>query len=126
MTFDKGDVYEIWRINHSLDQPGLGKGNLLRGFPGLPAKWPSQVTEPCYSWNNKTQSGAPINLSSTEPSIKEGRDFFNETPKPGYKPYIYPHPLVSGASPPCGTPRPATTRRKLSRRDWTADISKKH
>jgi hypothetical protein len=97
LTFNKGDVYEIWKINHSLDQPGLGKGNLLNGLPGLPAKWPSQVTEPCYSWNN-TQRGTAINLFSTEPSIKEGRDFFNETPKPGYKPYIYPHPLVSGVS----------------------------
>jgi hypothetical protein len=26
--------------------------------------------------------------------VKEGRDFFNEAPKPEYyKPYIYPHPL---------------------------------
>ena len=98
LSFNKGDVYEIWKINHSLDQPGLGKGNLLRGLPGLPAKWPSQVTEPCYSWNN-TQGGTAINLSSTEPSIEEGRDFFNKTPKPGYKPYIYPHPLVSDVQP---------------------------
>ena len=27
-------------------------------------------------------------------TIKEGRDFFNEEPKPEYyKPYTYPHPL---------------------------------
>jgi hypothetical protein len=29
--------------------------------------------------------------------VKEGRDFFNEEPKPEYyKPYVYPHPLQRG------------------------------
>ena len=29
--------------------------------------------------------------------VKEGRDFFNEEPKPEYyKPYVYPHPLQGG------------------------------
>jgi hypothetical protein len=96
VTFDPGDTYQIWKVVHSLDQPGLGKGDLLTGLPGRPAKWPHQVTEPCYSWNNTLESGTAINLFSSEPSIKEGRDFFNETLKPGYKPYTYPHPLVSG------------------------------
>ena len=31
---------------------------------------------------------------------QEGRDYYNNTPMPGYKPYIYPHPLVSGLAPP--------------------------
>jgi hypothetical protein len=67
----------------------------LKGLPGVPVKWPNQVTEPCYSWNNTVlEDGTAQNLSSTEPSIKEGRDFFNETAKPGYRPFIYPHPLV--------------------------------
>jgi hypothetical protein len=96
LSFNTGDTYQIWKVVHSLDQPGLGKGDLLTGLPGRPAQWPNQVSEPCYSWNN-TQDGKPVNLSSTEPSIKEGRDFFNETPKPGYTPFTYPHPLVSGA-----------------------------
>ena len=26
-------------------------------------------------------------------------DYFNDTPMPGYTPYTYPHPLVSGGSP---------------------------
>jgi len=101
LTFNTGDTYQIWKVRHSLDQPGLGKGDLLSGLPGRPAKWPNQVTEPCYSWNNTAvESGTAINLSSTEPSIKEGRDFFNGTAKPGYKPYTYPHPLVSGSPAP--------------------------
>lgn len=116
LTFNTGDTYQIWKIIHSLDQPGLGKGDLLRGLPGRPAKWPHQVTEPCYSWNNTAmENGRPINLSSSEPSIQEGRDFFNETPKPGYKPYTYPHPLVTG--------NPVTPRKKEENQQRTADAS---
>lgn len=100
LTFNAGDTYEIWKVAHALDQPGLGRGDLLTGLPGRPAKWPHEVSEPCYSWNNKLESGAAVNLSSTEPCIEEGRDFFNGTPKSGYKPFIYPHPLVSAASAP--------------------------
>jgi hypothetical protein len=96
LTFNTGDIYQIWKVTHSLDQPGVGRGDQLTGLPGRPAKWPAQVTDPCYSWNN-TQDGKPVNLFSTEPSIKEGRDFFNGVPRPGYKPYIYPHPLVTAA-----------------------------
>ena len=94
LRFNTGDTYQIWKINHSLDQPGLGKGDLLAGLPGKPAKWPRQATEPSYSWNNTAKDGEARNLVASEPSIKEGRDFFNGTAKPGYKPYIYPHPLA--------------------------------
>jgi hypothetical protein len=55
---------------------------------------------PCYAWNN-TMNGQPLPMTVTrraEPNeaatMKEGRDFFNEEPKPEYyKPYTYPHPL---------------------------------
>jgi hypothetical protein len=105
LKFNTGDTYQIWKVIRSLDQSGLGKGDLLRGLPGLPTKWPHQVTDPSYSWNNTAlEDGTPRNLVSTAPSIKESRDFFNETPKPGYKPYTYPHPLVSG------TPAPVANR----------------
>jgi hypothetical protein len=30
----------------------------------------------------------------------EGRDFINDTPKPGYTPYTYPHPLTISLPPP--------------------------
>ena len=61
---------------------------------------------PCYAWNN-TLNGAKLNMTlrrwgpkETELQaghVKEGRDFFNEEPKPEYyKPYIYPHPLQNG------------------------------
>jgi hypothetical protein len=105
VTFDTGDTYEIWKISQALDQPGTGKSDLLTGLGNWnganmtrPYRDPHQLTEPCYSWNNKNpEKGVDVNLASTEPQIKEGRDFFNNTPKPGYKPFTYPHPLVTGA-----------------------------
>jgi len=61
---------------------------------------------PCYAWNN-TFNGAKLNMTlrKWDPKetalqaahVKEGRDFFNEEPKPEYyKPYVYPHPLQNG------------------------------
>jgi hypothetical protein len=104
VTFNTGDTYQIWKVARLLDQPGVGKGNLLAGAGpygsprmATPKAWPKQVDEPCYSWNN-TRDGQAINLSSNQPTIKEGRDFFNSRPKPGYKPYTYPHPLVSNSA----------------------------
>ena len=59
---------------------------------------------PCYVWNN-TLNGAKLNMALrpwSDPEdavkqaehVKEGRDFFNEAPKPEYyRPYTYPHPL---------------------------------
>jgi hypothetical protein len=32
--------------------------------------------------------------------ILQGRDYFNDTPMPGYTPYAYPHPLTTGVQPP--------------------------
>jgi hypothetical protein len=59
---------------------------------------------PCYAWNN-TFNGAKLEMTLrrwADPDqaarqaahVEEGRDFFNEAPKPEYyKPYTYPHPL---------------------------------
>jgi hypothetical protein len=55
---------------------------------------------PCYAWNN-TFNGENLRMvvdsrgdANERAQIKEGRDFFNEEPKPEYyKPYTYPHPL---------------------------------
>ena len=100
LKFNHGDTYQIWEVARLLDQPGVGKGDLLTGI-GLygtssmasPKVWPDQINEPCYSWNNTDENGQ-IDLKSAQGSIKEGRDFFNRTRKPGYTPYTYPHPLT--------------------------------
>jgi len=76
--------------------------------------WPHQQREPCYSWNNLHTDGTHINIQTSSSNILlPGRDYFNDTPMPGYTPYTYPHPCVqdwpecnAGASP---TPSPTPT-----------------
>jgi hypothetical protein len=97
-----GNQYRIHKALTILDQPGRGKGDLLTGDPPFPVGWPHQEQEPCYSWNNVyTPTGAHLNFVLGHGStIQEGRDFFNDTPMPGYVPYVYPHPLTTGVQPP--------------------------
>jgi len=102
-NFGPGDHFEMRRVLIALDQPGRGKGDLLQGHSQVGnanvggVTWPRQALDPVYSWNNKRSDGSVVNVVGAEPTLKEGRDFYNNTPKPGYKPYPYPHPLVSGA-----------------------------
>jgi hypothetical protein len=59
--------------------------------------------EPSYSWNNVyTPTGARVNFTvgTAGTTLKEGRDYFNDTPMPRYTPYVYPHPLTRGLPPP--------------------------
>jgi hypothetical protein len=80
------------------------------------ASWPRQQLEPLYAWNN-TWTPVPNNPGSlygiSAPTvIKLGTDFYDGIAKPGYTPYVYPHPLRSGSSvvvPPVVTPTPDTT-----------------
>jgi hypothetical protein len=106
LTFNTGDHFQIRQVYAALDQPGRGSGNLLQD-QGLVngilltintavgiASWPNQSLEGIYCWAN-TLNGAHSEESSLYPGIQAGRDFFNDTPKPGYTPFVYPHPLVS-------------------------------
>jgi hypothetical protein len=106
-----GDHYEIRRPLILLDQPGRGQGDLIAGNPPRniavsPARaaWPHNALEPTYSWNNiYTPTGASVDLKVNPTNVwieVEGRDFYNNTPMPGYKPYVYPHPLVRAAAAP--------------------------
>jgi hypothetical protein len=62
-----------------------------------------QDLAPMYVWNN-TVNGQAARLTVNDPwgcanpsmsdHIQEGRDFFNDIPRPGYTPYTYPHPLT--------------------------------
>jgi hypothetical protein len=90
-----------------LDQPGRGQSDLITGTTPTPVGWPNQKLEPTYAWNN-VLNGAPGKMvSETSWHIVEGRDFFNSA-MPGYQPYQYPHPLVSGASAPAPAVAPPT------------------
>lgn len=99
--WNRGDIYEIRKVLVALDQPGRGKGDLVTGEKPVNCKtgratWPHQALEPVYSWNN-TNNSSNINIGSYgEPTLKEGRDYYNNTPMPGYTPYVYPHPLTRG------------------------------
>jgi len=94
-----------------MDQPCRGAGDVITGDfdhpvnarTGTPS-WVHQALEPAYSWNNVyTPTGAPVNIELATGAwavLQEGRDFYNNTPMPGYAPYNYPHPLVTGQPPP--------------------------
>jgi len=47
---------------------------------------------------------------------QKGRDYYNNTPMPGYKPYTYPHPLVSG-----GASKHAQSGKLDDRAAWTRE-----
>ena len=57
-----------------------------------------QALEPLYAWNN-TFDGSPVAIESRDicdlslEHVVEGRDFINGV-RPGYLPYVYPHPLT--------------------------------
>jgi hypothetical protein len=119
--FGPGDSLEIRKVDQILDQPGRTRGSLITGAPPVrPSSWNDQVTEPCYSWNN---GGAGF---AREETVREGEHYFNDTPMPGYTPYVYPHPLVTGERLPAppATPSSSPHRQKkerggLKRRGWT-------
>ena len=102
MIFTAGDTFAIHKVIHSMDQPGRGEGSLVPqvALPTPPSGWNNQITDPCYEWNNGTSHFFP-----QVKFIREGEHFFNNTPKPGYTPYTYPHPLVSGGHDGPGAPQ---------------------
>jgi hypothetical protein len=112
MHFNSGDHFEIRKVMAAFDGPGRGKGDLLAGdlttlhntVTGIKS-WPRNALEGIYFWNNhKDSATGPLSTlgSSGIPTI--GGWLFT-TAKPGYTPYVYPHPLVSGSAPPPSAPR---------------------
>jgi hypothetical protein len=96
--FASGQGYQIHKALVAIDQPGSGAGDLIAGPTPTPA-WLHQVREGSYSWNNiYSPGGVHINWypAVNNPPLQEGVDYFSDTPMPGYTPYTYPHPLVSG------------------------------
>jgi hypothetical protein len=75
-----------------VDQVGRGPGILLSGNVPSPVSWPQNAFEPVHIWGNILNGSR---VASQHVHVQRGRDFI-EAPKPGYKPFPYPHPLVSG------------------------------
>jgi len=92
----------------ALDQPGRTGPTAFNGGSS------SQVLSPIYTWGN-TFNGASMGAAagsyansfgggSEAQLIQSGRDYYNNTVRPGYVPLAYPHPLVSATG-----GRPGTT-----------------
>lgn len=105
-----GKCPSIWdqSATRCLDQTGVGGGTLLSGTTPTPSGWPDQANDPAYVWNNKINGVISAPISQVPSVVQEGRDFIL-TAKPGYTPYTYPHPLVSGATVNPGPIIPAPT-----------------
>jgi hypothetical protein len=99
--FAPGDHVEIRKVIFSLDQPGAG-------IADLPADETSatpvpenlhQTIDPIYSWGNSVNDvpGAGDATTAANGSMVQGVHYFNGIARPGYTPYVYPHPLVSGS-----------------------------
>jgi hypothetical protein len=81
-----------------VDQPGSGTSKLLSGDPPS-AAWVGNALDPIYVWNN-TAGGSANNTVTGSTNVENNRDYFMGTPRPGYAPYTYPHPLtMSGPAP---------------------------
>lgn len=97
-AFTSGQNYEIRKVDYALDAAGRGISSPWAGTRGDVQNLGQNTPDPCYQWNN-TKNGVPItNWNNSNSWIVEGRDFFN-TAKPGYTPYIYPHPLRTTETP---------------------------
>jgi hypothetical protein len=100
--------------NRPCDGSTAGDGNTpgQQGWPCLDqiGRGANQVSEPLYAWGN-TRNGSPVGLvvydlgcSRQAQHLVEGRDYFNNGPRPGYTPYTYPHPLTGGSPGPPPAP----------------------
>ncbi|NIT60106.1 MAG: hypothetical protein GWN00_28990 [Aliifodinibius sp.] len=99
----------IWSTN-PCDGSSPYDGN-TPGYYGWPCmdqigRGAKQESEPLYAWGN-TLNGNPVHIEEfglcgreTEHHLVEGRDYYNGVPKPGYTPYVYPHPLATPPFPP--------------------------
>jgi hypothetical protein len=71
-----------WRCQYQIGSQGQG---------------PTAIGSPLYLWNN-TANGISTGMDVTDGAnhVVAGRDYLNNgsTPKPGYTPYTYPHPLT--------------------------------
>lgn len=86
-----------------LDQIGRSTTKIMFiGDPASPSAWPNQSLDPVYIWGNNytpTQSIHAVEVAIQDPDwIAPGRDFIVGSVRPGYTPFAYPHPLVSGST----------------------------
>lgn len=98
LSFTSGDTFEINKLTHGMDQIGRRLGTDLAGVasPSVPGGWNDQTTSPWYEWDNYRTEGGSVDFGVTSQTIVSGTHYNNNTAKPGYTPFTYPHPLVNG------------------------------
>ncbi len=105
LNFATGHRYEIRKVTQCFDGVGTGLCDAMPGGP-LAAHDMHQVLDPLYCWNNTVDGTAANWVTGPTGGTTEGVHFINGTAKPGYTPYVYPHPLAVSDSP---TPTPTAT-----------------
>lgn len=101
LNFATSDTFEINKVVHGIDQIGRVGGSLIdnTATPALPGGWNNQTTSAWYQWGNSEGAQTGVVFNPTSGSIVSGTHFYDNTAKPGYTPFTYPHPLRTGSSP---------------------------
>jgi hypothetical protein len=115
IAWTNGDIIKIYKIQASIDQPGRGSGDLIEDYTygaGNPydtvtgrTNWPNEGIDGIYFLSNTingslTSEGANIGYINNGLGVGnyniiiDGRDYFDNTPMPGYNP-LGVHPLDS-------------------------------
>lgn len=98
-----------------VDQPGSGTSRHLGGLATPTAEWVGNALDPVYVWGNTISVTPTFAVASGTIHVQANRDYYVGTPRPGYTPLTYPHPLRSGESggspPPPSAPNPPTDLR---------------
>lgn len=110
-VWNNGDVYGTHYIqNDALLCTGLSTADGNTGYQGYPCqdqigRTTNQVLDPLYQWGNNYLGSTTPTMSNGNSCARElqhiqsGTDYVDNgtTPKPGYSPYTYPHPLSAPA-----------------------------
>lgn len=116
MALTNGTTFQLWKVNHALDQPGRARGTLIEPTdpPVPPEGWNDQVTELCYSWNNTNAAGGGLSFDAGAyvDLIRNGEHFTNGVAKSGWTAYTYPHPLTGEVA---EQPSPGNRKLKIKR-----------
>lgn len=87
-VFSSGNSVEIRYVQKALDQPGMGKGDLVTGditpinsTTGT-SVWPNEATEPIYQWSNKLNGVSNPIFGNID--VQEGTVIQENTVMPGY------------------------------------------
>jgi hypothetical protein len=78
---------------NAVDMCGMGVGDLLSGASPTPVCL-NQAIEPWYEWANTTAGLSDRDFGHVA-LVVQNTHYFDDTPKPGYTPLVYPHPMVT-------------------------------